>query len=201
MWLISFVTKATNLIPTSIRSTLIALFALLVGFELGKYVAKEDFLLQQELAVLQQNYKKELKTKETTKETQTLSHALSEKMTWVTDAREEAHHDTTTYARTISHRYGSDSLHISAQDTPKRTDTRYADLRSSTQTGLVDRSQIWGFSEKDRQFLIDEAARADKIDQELKLCKVTLDNIYINHARYKQAIYRYERSLQDKKPE
>lgn len=130
------------------------------------------------------------------KKTQAVSTGLQEAITQYTNQREETNEHTLQtmdemlekYTRPIPH---IPDVRVRAIYAPPAKDkqSRECPNISVTPPSIVVRAvHDWGFSPKDRQALIREAARADKAVTELNACKAFVKSIYKSHKDYKQVV-------------
>lgn len=139
------------------------------------------------------------KQEETVKQTQTVSTALQEAATQLTNQREETHELTMQTMDGMLEKYAHDIPHIPdvrvqpiiVTPAPDKQSRECARLPAPTPTVVVRATHDWGFSAKDRQALIREAARADKAVTELNACKAFVKSIYKSHKDYKQVVEEY----------
>lgn len=139
------------------------------------------------------------KQEATVNQTQSVSTALQEAVTQLTNQREESHELTMQtmdnmlekYARVIPH-VPDVRVHTIVTAPTKDKQSRECPGVSVAPTPIVVRAtHDWGFSPKDRQALIREAARADKAVTELNACKAFVSSIYKSHKDYKQVVDTY----------
>ena len=70
-----------------------------------------------------------------------------------------------------------------------------ARLPTAAETVMVKLPDGWEFSGQDRVSLIQEARRADRITEELKACKASLNSVYDAHEKYQHDMQEYEKKL------
>lgn len=180
--------------PTSILLLISMIIAGYFFYYLGASVGESNIRTQLKYEEYKQKYAaQEVKTK-TTDAVNQLSQALSTQYLQINETKEKDHDQTRTTAHDLKLKYAADSVHQSISPTTTG-DRRTSSLSAPTKTIVVSLPSDWAFSPKDRQFLIDEAARADRVDQELKACKATVDEIYKNHEKYQEEMKRYGERL------
>lgn len=186
-----------GLIKRVIEKTPTAVLALIVGviagyffYYLGVQVGESNIRTQLAFESYQKKYEIQQEKTQTTEKVSRLSQALSQSYTNINDTKEKEHEENHRTAHDLKLKYTADRVQQYATTTTT-SGGGTTSLSAPTKTIVVSVPQIWGFSPEDRQFLIDEAARADRVDQQLKACKATVDEIYKNHERYQQEMKAY----------
>ena len=125
--------------------------------------------------------------------TQATTLALANKFTTINQDKEKQDYELDTKAEHLLSKFGpTERVHIKA-DTKQRLNA--ARLPTTPETDVVKLPDEWGFSGRDRATLIDQARRADKIAEELKACKASLNSVYEAHEKYQRDMQEYEKKL------
>lgn len=125
--------------------------------------------------------------------TQETSLALANKFTTINQDKEKQDYELDTKAERLLRNFGpTERVHLKA-DTKQRLNA--ARLPAAAETDVVKLPDEWGFSGRDRATLIDQARRADKIAEELKACKASLNSVYEAHEKYQRDMQEYEKKL------
>ena len=160
-----------------------------IGYNFGHYRGRADTQaadLKIQLEQKQANQTAIINTQETTL-------SLANKFTTINQDKEKQDYELDTKAERLLRNFGpSERVHLKA-DTKQRLNA--ARLPTTAETDVVKLPDEWGFSGRDRATLIDQARRADKIAEELKACKASLNSVYEAHEKYQRDMREYEKKL------
>lgn len=161
----------------------------IVSYNFGHYQGRADAQasdLKIQLEQKQANQTAVISTQETTL-------SLANKFTTINQDKEKQDYELDTKAEHLLSKFGpSERVHLKA-DTKQRLNA--ARLPAAAETDVVKLPDEWGFSGRDRATLIDQARRADKIAEELKACKASLNSVYEAHEKYQRDMQEYEKKL------
>lgn len=159
------------------------------------YAEAERDLLQRQLVT--QSIENERLTNEIAKQAQqktdVLSNTLQKSLTEINDEREDYFNETTQHLDDLTRKYAGGVY----QARYGLDSTRYLSTKViiAGKTQVVKIPDVWGFSSRDRQLILREAARADKTLSELNLCKRFVDDIYEQHKKYNEELIQFELQL------
>lgn len=187
-----------NELPRPIVYTLLAIVAMVVVFNAGKSVGRAEVNTQIELNQIRAKYAIQEKQKDVSNTIDRISYALSKNYTQLNDKKDTLYEHIDQAQQSVLSKHTADRVQFDTANTPYASGYRFATpVSAPTKTILVTVPSVWGFSKDDRQFLIKEAARADRVDAQLKLCKQALDNVYQTHDQYQQEVARYYQKMKE----
>lgn len=125
--------------------------------------------------------------------TQETTLSLANKFTTINQEKEKQDYELDTKTEQLLDTFGPTERVQLKADTKQRLNA--ARLPTPSETIMVKLPDGWEFSGQDRISLIQEARRADKITEELKACKTSLNSIYDAHEKYRHDIQEYEKRL------
>ena len=186
-----FGSKAWKAIPTPALYILGFLIVGWIVYHLGVRVGESNIRTQYELQRIQNEYKVQEERLLANEVAHAISRDLVQAYHNINEQKEYDNEETTKQAIGLKLQYANDSV----PDTTVNTSGVTSGLSSTTKTVVVSVPYLWGFSPADRAFLIEEAARADHIDQQLRACKMTLEEIYQQHSKYQREMQAYQMRL------
>ena len=187
-----FTSKAWKALPSSVLYLLGLLIVGWIVYHLGVRVGESNLRTQYELKRIQQEYWRQEEALLTNETVHAISRDLVQAYTTINDQKEQDNDKTITHAHGLKLQYATDGVSSTFFTTTLGSTTG---LSSAPKTTVVSVPYLWGFSPADRAFLIEEAARADLIDQQLRACKLTLEEIYQHHEIYQQEMKAYQQRL------
>lgn len=145
---------------------------------------------QKEVAKLEAQL--QTKTKVLENKSTSLTMGLANSLINISSEREKHHEATNLKLDQLLDKYTHDTApHGMQYHTQASYSTPPPRLSTPSFTPLVKGTDEWGFSATDRRLILQEAARADKLAEELKQCKVFVNEIYKGHDVYRQAVDDY----------
>lgn len=160
-----------------------------ISYNFGHYRGRADTQaadLKIQLEQKQANQTAIINTQETTL-------SLANKFTTINQEKEKQDYELDTKTEQLLDTFGpTERVHLKA-DTKQRLNT--ARLPTAAETVMVKLPDGWEFSGQDRVSLIQEARRADRITEELKACKASLNGVYDAHEKYQHDMQEYEKKL------
>ena len=161
----------------------------IISYNFGHYRGRTDneaANLKIQLEQKQANQTAIINTQETTL-------SLANKFTTITQEKEKQDYELDTKTEQLLDTFGPTERVQLKADTKQRLNA--ARLPTPSETIMVKLPDGWEFSGQDRISLIQEARRADKITEELKACKTSLNSVYDAHEKYQHDIQEYEKKL------
>lgn len=155
-------------------------------------VDKTTLKYQKEVAKLEAQLQTKTKVLET--KSAGLTMGLANTLINISSEREKHHEVTNLKLDKLLDKYTHDSNpvpHGMQHYTQASYSTPPPRLSAPTFTPLAKGTDDWGFSATDRRLILQEAARADKLAEELKQCKVFISEIYKGHDVYRKAVDDY----------
>lgn len=172
-----------------LRYIFIALFAGGIWYH-GYTTGVDNTTETYEAKIAKERQQHEKVIRDVSTQTKSVSTDVLNTLTTINDNREKSHEKTDDKLSSLLDKYAYTNVQR-VSDTTHTHRSKLTSLRTPAITVVVAQPDDWPFSGKDREFILREAARADKITEELNQCKVYLRGIYSSHDTYRKIVDDY----------